>query len=239
MASSYGAHAVEPVQRLFELSVDMLGTASTGGYFTRLNPAWTQTLGWSVDELMAQPFLAFVHPDDVARTLEVATRIPEPGAPATVAFENRYRTRDGDYRLLDWTGVAEHGVMYFVAKDVTDRRATEIEHAQAASLARAITDSVTDGLLVSDHDGAIVYVNPSGLAMLGHLEDDLIGHDSRETVQDGDAFRRKDGSVLPVVSSSSPCRSRRVRAGSSPSATSPHSRRPRSASAAPTSCTGS
>jgi diguanylate cyclase (GGDEF)-like protein/PAS domain S-box-containing protein len=207
MASSAGAsarNAIEPVQRLFELSVDMLGTASAEGYFTRLNPAWTQTLGWSVEELMAEPFLFFVHPDDVAMTLEVATWIPEPGAPATVAFENRYRTRDGDYRLIDWTGVAEHGVMYFVAKDVTDRRATEIEHAQAASLARAITDSVTDGLLVSDQDGAIVYVNPSGLAMLGYRADDLVGHDCRATVQDVDTFRRKDGSALPVVSSSSP-----------------------------------
>ena len=204
MASSERASAVEPVQRLFELSVDMLGTASAAGYFTRLNPAWTQTLGWSLGELMAEPFLSFVHPDDVAMTLEVATRIPEPGTAPTVAFENRYRTRDGDYRLIDWTGVTEHGVLYFVAKDVTDRRATEIEHAQAASLARAITDSVTDGLLVSDHDDAIVYVNPSGLAMLGYEADELIGHDCHETVQDGDAFRRKDGSVLPVVSSSSP-----------------------------------
>ena len=197
--------AIDPVQRLFELSVDMLGTASAEGYFTRLNPAWTQTLGWSVEELMAEPFLSFVHPDDVAMTVEVATRIPEPGATGTVAFENRYRTRGGAYRLVDWTGVAEHGILYFVAKDVTDRRATEIEHAQAASLARAITDSVTDGLLVSDQDGAIVYVNPSGLAMLGYeADDDLIGHDRRETVHDGDAFRRKDGSALPVIFSSSP-----------------------------------
>ena len=189
-----------PVQRLFELSVDMLGTASADGYFTRLNPAWSRRLGWSLDELMAEPFLSFVHPDDVAATLEVATRIPEPGAPASIAFENRYRTRDGDYRLIDWTGVAEHGVLYFVAKDVTDRRATEIEHAQAASLARAITDSVTDGLLVTDQDGAIVYVNPSGLAMLGYEADELIGRDCRETRRrTASVFRRKDGSALPVV----------------------------------------
>jgi diguanylate cyclase (GGDEF)-like protein/PAS domain S-box-containing protein len=204
MAPSQDASAVEPVQRLFELSVDMLGTASADGYFTRLNPAWTRTLGWSVEELMEEPFLSFVHPDDVAATLAVAARIPEPGAASHIAFENRYRTRDGNYRLIDWTGVSELGVLYFVAKDVTDRRATEIEHAQAASLARAITDSVTDGLLVADQDGAIVYVNPSGLAMLGYQAHDLIGHDCQETVKDDDAFRRKDGSALPVVSSSSP-----------------------------------
>ena len=201
-------HAADPVQRLFDLSVDMLGTATADGYFTRLNPAWQRTLGWSVEELMAEPFLSFVHPDDIEATLEVATRIPEPGGPAGIAFENRYRTRDGDYRLLDWTGVAEAGVLYFVAKDVTDRRATEVEQHRAASLARAITDSVTDGLLVADHLGAIVYVNPSGLAMLGYDADELVGHDCAGTLHRGASdlavFVRKDGSVLPVDCASSP-----------------------------------
>jgi diguanylate cyclase (GGDEF)-like protein/PAS domain S-box-containing protein len=187
----------------------MLGTANADGYFSRLNPAWSQTLGWSVEELMAEPFLSFVHPDDIAATLAVAARIPQPGDPAGIAFENRYRTRDGDYRLIDWTGVAEDGVLYFVAKDVTDRRATDVERAQAASLARAITDSVTDGLLVTDQDGEIVYVNPSGLGMLGYAPGELIGRECRATLHQHDesgeaSFQRKDGSTLPVVHSSSP-----------------------------------
>ena len=102
-------------ERLFELSVDMLGTATTDGYFTRLNPAWERTLGWTLEELMAEPILSFVHPDDV----EATSRNQAPDEQASVAFENRLRTRDGDYRLIDWTGVVEHGVMYFVAKDIT------------------------------------------------------------------------------------------------------------------------
>ena len=157
---------------------------------------------------MAEPFISFVHPDDVDATLAVAARTPEPGGSAGIAFENRYRTRAGDYRLIDWTGVVEHGVMYFVAKDVTDRRATDIEQAQAASLARAITDSVTDGLLIADQDGAIVYVNPSGLTMLGFEGDELVGADRAATLREGEtddgSFARKDGSALPVVASSSP-----------------------------------
>jgi PAS domain-containing protein len=66
-----GADA-EPLRRLFDLSVDMLGTATTDGWFTHLNPAWERTLGWSVEELMAEPFLSFVHPDDVEATVEMA-----------------------------------------------------------------------------------------------------------------------------------------------------------------------
>ena len=47
------------------MSLDMLGTASLDGYFTHLNPAWERTLGWTAEQLMAEPFIAFVHPDDV------------------------------------------------------------------------------------------------------------------------------------------------------------------------------
>jgi len=37
--------AEDAVQQLFELSLDLLGTASQDGFFTRLNPAWERTLG--------------------------------------------------------------------------------------------------------------------------------------------------------------------------------------------------
>ena len=116
---------MDPIQRLFSLSVDMLGTASADGFFTQLNPAWEQTLGWTREELMAEPFVSFVHPDDVQRTLDEAARVAGPGRPLTEVFENRYRTRDGSYRWIEWTTVGEHGISYFVAKDITDRRAAE------------------------------------------------------------------------------------------------------------------
>jgi hypothetical protein len=38
------------------------------GYFKQVNPVWSQTLDHSNEELLAQPYLAFVHPDDRAST---------------------------------------------------------------------------------------------------------------------------------------------------------------------------
>jgi PAS domain-containing protein len=37
--------------RFFTLSLEMLGIANSGGYFKRVSPAFTSTLGWSVEEL--------------------------------------------------------------------------------------------------------------------------------------------------------------------------------------------
>jgi PAS domain-containing protein len=55
--------------RFFNLSIDMLAIANFDGYFLRLNPAWEQTLGFTTTELMAQPYLEWIHPDDQAITL--------------------------------------------------------------------------------------------------------------------------------------------------------------------------
>ncbi len=81
------------IQRLLELSLDMLGT-SEDGYFTELNPAWEKWLGWTREELMAKPFISFVHPDDVEATLDRPTQLADPGD-AVLTFENRYRRATG------------------------------------------------------------------------------------------------------------------------------------------------
>jgi diguanylate cyclase (GGDEF)-like protein/PAS domain S-box-containing protein len=92
------------------------------------------------------------------------------------------------------TTAAESDGLYLVAEDVTRRRTTEIERGQIAGLSQAITDSVADGLWVADSDGSILYVNPSGLRMLGYEADELIGRDYHAALH----HSRADGSPFPV-----------------------------------------
>ena len=48
----------------FDIDNDLLCTADASGHFTSLNAAWERLLGWSREELMARPFLEFVHHED-------------------------------------------------------------------------------------------------------------------------------------------------------------------------------
>jgi PAS domain S-box-containing protein len=225
------AFSGDPVERLFELSLDMLGTASSDGYFSRLNPAWERTLGWTNEQLMAEPVISFVHPDDIEATTALAATLAQPGGPSVIEFENRYRTSGGDYRWIQWSTVADRGVLHFVAKDITERRAAEILRDQTASLMGAIIESVADGLYVADSNGILTFINPAGVRLLGYESDDeLLGHGPHATFHhcrwegtrqgigdcplstvrtsgrsahvDEDIFWRKDGSELPVAYSS-------------------------------------
>jgi two-component system sensor histidine kinase/response regulator len=117
--------AEEELDRFFTLSLDMLAVAGFDGYFKRVNPVWQRILGWSEEELLARPYMDFVHPNDRASTVEAASKLGE--GSAIVQFENRYLHKDGTTRWLLWASVPfpERQVVYGVAHDITERKATE------------------------------------------------------------------------------------------------------------------
>jgi PAS domain S-box-containing protein len=113
--------------RFFALSIDMLCIAHFNGRFKLLNTAWEKTLGYSLEELQSRPMFDFVHPDDRQRTLDQNLKVRSGGQ--ALAFENRYRCKDGSYRWLLWNATAdlEHEVIYSVARDITERKRAEEE----------------------------------------------------------------------------------------------------------------
>jgi PAS domain S-box-containing protein len=112
--------------RQFQLSLDMLGVAGFDGYFKWVNPAFERALGYSAEEFCSRPFLDMVHPEDRESTEAEAAKLAGAGVD-TIAFQNRYRTKDGSYRWIEWTvrPLATEQLLYAVARDVTDRKLTE------------------------------------------------------------------------------------------------------------------
>ncbi len=115
-------------ERIFTISLDPICLAGTDGYMKRVNGAFERVLSMPAAELLAHPFIDFVHPDDVEST-EAQLRGLASGLP-TVNFQNRYRCGDGSYRYLEWNAVPlpEEGLIYAIARDITDfRRAEQAE----------------------------------------------------------------------------------------------------------------
>ncbi len=111
--------------RIFTMAVDILGVVGLDGEFKRVNPALTETLGFAEAELIGRHFIDWVHPED--RIATIAAFETTSGGNPVLEFENRYRTKGGLYRWLEWKGVPSlaEGVIYAAARDITERKNTE------------------------------------------------------------------------------------------------------------------
>jgi len=175
--------------RYFELSRDLACTAGIDGVFRELNPAWTRTLGWTTAELRSRPFVEFVHPDDRARTERETARLAQDGF--TVDFVNRYATKDGGWRWLEWTAVAvgREGTIYASARDITGRKEAEAALAALAASRRRTEDriqrseqllanllnSAPDAVVIADGDGRITLVNEQARRLFDYERAELVG----------------------------------------------------------------
>ena len=142
----------EEYQKFFRLSNDLLCIAGVDGYFKLLNPAWEEVLGYRLDELLAVPYLDFVHPEDQTATVGTASQIED--GEKIISFDNRYRCKDGSYRWLHWSAVPDlrTGRIYAVARDMTRRKEAEAALAAAKEAAEAATRAKSDFLASMSHE---------------------------------------------------------------------------------------
>src|SRR5262245_20120901 len=131
------------LERLVKLVVDPLCIAGFDGYFKQINPAWARTLGYSENELLAKPYLEFVHPDDREPTIGAAANVSR-GA-TILEFRNRYRAKNGKYRWLAWSAFpsSEEQLIYAVAKDITDLKRLEDRQAAAYGVTKVLSTATT------------------------------------------------------------------------------------------------
>jgi len=108
--------------RIFDISQDLICVASMDGYFKYVNSAWEKVLGYSEDELLARPFLEFIHPDDHQRNKAEVANLSQ--GKLTEEYENRYIHKDGSVRYLSWkaTPVQEENAAYCIGRDITEKK---------------------------------------------------------------------------------------------------------------------
>jgi PAS domain S-box-containing protein len=160
--------------------LDMLCIASGDGRFQRLNPAW-RILGFTNEELCAAPNIDFVHPEDRAATEAMGRKLA--AGETAVGFENRYRCKDGSYRVLMWKAAAspDGSSIFAAARDITDWKAADAAIKAAEERLRLLLESVRDyAIIMLSPTGAVTTWNPGAERIKGYAAGEIVGqHFSR------------------------------------------------------------
>ena len=156
------------LERFFAIAPTMLCIAGLDGYFKRINPAFAKALGFTDTELLAEPFINFVHPEDRAATIAEVASLQTGNI--TISFENRYRTKNGSYRWLLWTAVPypKEQTIYAAARDISNRKQAELSLKQERDFTTAILDTVGALVAVLDRQGGIIRFNSTCEKITGY-----------------------------------------------------------------------
>jgi PAS domain S-box-containing protein len=110
------------LELFFELSADLLCIAGYDGYFKKINPTVSKTLGYTNEELFARPIDSFIHVDDRSITSKKRENIHKDNP--MLNFENRYITKSGEVVWLAWTSmpVDSERLVFAIAKNITHKK---------------------------------------------------------------------------------------------------------------------
>ncbi len=114
------ADKTRELENFFSVSLDLLCITDLDGKFIKVNKAWEDILGYSVAELNNFRYLDFVHPDDLQAAYNAMGTLKNNGK--VLEFINRYHTKSGDFRYIEWHSVPVGETVYSAARDVTENK---------------------------------------------------------------------------------------------------------------------
>ena len=118
-------------------------------------------------------WLARIHPDDLQHVLDNVER-QDKGDLSLDALEYRERKRDGSYvwilsrgRPVEWDEAGNAVRTLGTDTDITRLKTTELELAAEKERLRVTLEAIADGMISTDCDGHVVFINPAAAVLTG------------------------------------------------------------------------
>ena len=161
---------------IFNIALDMICIADIRtATFVKVNPSFSRILGYTESELLGSSFMDFIHPDDIGPTKKVLKEKLQKGQ-KVLTFCNRYRTINGDYRWLEWNScpVADEGVTYAIAHDVTEARLSKFKLEESEKRFRSTFEQAAVGIAHVSTECKWLLVNQRLCAIVGYTKEEFL-----------------------------------------------------------------
>lgn len=202
---------------ILENVTDIVSIIDAAGTIHYESPSITNILGYDPTELLGKNAFTLVHPEDYARVFSVFLKSLEKEN-AVEKVELRFRHKDGSWRHMESCArnlLHDSHVRGIVvsSRDISERRHSENQ----ILLQSQALNAASNGIVITDVQGTILWVNPAFTRMTGYAFEEAIGKNPRilksgeqspriyeelwKTILSGETWegeiinRRKDGSL--------------------------------------------
>jgi PAS domain S-box-containing protein len=217
----------EIAQEYLDIAGVILLVINVDGEITLINRRGCEILGYKEEEMIGKNwFDVFLPERERLRVKQVFTKLMVGEVEPVEYFENLALTRSGEERIIAWhntllTGDNGNNIGTLSSgEDVTERRQMEETLRKSEEKFRDLYDRAPVGYHEYDTDGRITSVNRTELGMLGYTAEEMIGQFIWKFSVEEEArlevlaklawtlppaknleraYRRKDGTTLPVM----------------------------------------
>ncbi|MCE7039473.1 PAS domain S-box protein [Dyadobacter sp. CY312] len=160
--------------RLFNLSNDLICIAGTDGFFKKINPAFSEVLGWDKDYILSRHFLDLVHPDDAEKTTSDLSALVN--GKLTLNTVHRIRHRDGHYVYIQWVTTPEQstGNLFCIGRDITEEKVKEEKLKLSEDNFRSFFENSQGLMCTHDMRANFLTVNTAGATLLGYTKQEVL-----------------------------------------------------------------
>jgi PAS domain S-box-containing protein len=177
---------LEEFDLFFALSSELFCIVDQEGRFIKCNSGWEKILGYTAEELLTRDIDLFIHKEDRV-SFENLIEWEKSKINIKIVI-NRFRSKDGNYKYLEWKFLPKGSYIYGCARDITEK----IEQSQkqkkyldeilfANKEINNYKNAIDQVAIISITNtlGDIIYINENFCNISGYSKDELIGKNHR------------------------------------------------------------
>jgi PAS domain S-box-containing protein len=162
-----------------ESSNDAIGTMSLNGVITSWNKGAEQVYGYSAEEILEKCVSILSPPNLDKETIKLIKKIKQ--GERIHNFETLRLRKDGKTINVSITLSPIFDIygrltaISFISRDITERKRSEEKLRESEEKYRNIVETANEGILITDSESIITYVNNKMVGMLGYSQEENIG----------------------------------------------------------------
>ncbi|MFW5644776.1 MAG: PAS domain-containing sensor histidine kinase [Bacteroidota bacterium] len=161
---------------IFNNSEELIVVVNYEGNIIKANPAWKDKLGWTDEELMSRPWIDFIHPDDVEKSLKRNELLIK--GEASLSFVHRFKKKGDGYCYLSWNVIPlnDENLVFGIGRDITLQTLAEKELGETKNLLEKTINNLNEAVFVINPENrSVILANEVASELFGYNRKELIG----------------------------------------------------------------